>query len=198
MPNKSNFTPQQLKELEDYFRQRFGLYEIISGGNSVGHGRVEFGLTTETQQGLHIYETGNCKMSSNLSMEIRSGHEGDAEHGKIWIHAVNGDIHIEAPNGDLVLSGKNVLINATDAKGYVSMNSPRNVEINSASASINADNIQATAALTASVLGSYTTIHGENSNDILKGYDEIVDGSLIQKIIGAIEEIKKFFKSTCG
>jgi len=193
----SNFTPAQLAELQKYFRSLDGHFEIASGHQTVGHGRAEYCLTTDTAQGIHIYEQGNMKIGSNLTMEIITGHEGDPKTGKILIRCMYGDVHIEAPNGDLVLQGKNVHIHATDAKGVVQVNSPRNVEINAATTAIKSDNINSTAALSANTVAAYNTNYGHNSCDISEGPEQILDGTLLQKIIGAIEKIKIFFKSIC-
>jgi len=193
----SNFTPAQLAELQKYFRSLDGHFEIVSGNQTVGHGRAEYCLTTDTSQGIHIYEQGNMKIGSNLTMEIITGHEGDPHTGKILIKCMNGDVHIEAPNGDLVLQGKNVQISATDAKGVVQMTSPRNVQVNAASFGVESDNIQNVAAMSATTLAANNTNYGHNSCDVSEGPEQILDGSLLQKIIGAIEQIKMFFKSMC-
>lgn len=194
----SNFTDAQLAELQNYFRQLDGHFEIASGQETVGHGKGEYCLTTDTNQGIHIYEQGNMKISSNLTMELYTGHEGDKNTGKILIRCMNGDVHIEAPNGDLVLQGKNVLINATDGAGYVSVNSPKNIQMSAPYVGSEGDHVNISGSMGVSVLGSYCTVHGENDATVTKGTDEILDGSLIQKIIGVIEQVKKFFKSICG
>ena len=195
---ESNFTPAQLAELKEYFRNREGLYAIESGHLTVGHGTAEYCLTTDAGQGIHIYEQGNMKIGSNLTMEIITGFDGNAKTTKFLIKNMNGDVHIEAPNGDLVLKGKNIQIHATDAKGVVQINSSRNVEINATSIAHNTDNHEINSAFGAYCVAAYNTSHGEVTNEHSDGPTQLVDGTLLQKIIGAIEMIKMFFKSKCG
>lgn len=198
MADKSNFTPEQLAELQKYFRQLDGHFEITSGNKTKGHGRAEYCLTTDTAQGIHIYEEGYMKIGSNKSMEIATGFDADDKTGMFSIRCKNGNIVIKAYNGDLVLEGNNIHVNATGPKGYVSVNGTKNVEISSASVSLSGDNTQITGTMSASVLGGFVTTHGQNGNTSTEGVEEILDGSLIQKIIGAIEQVKMFFKSICG
>jgi hypothetical protein len=198
MAEESNFTPAQLEELQKYFRSLNGHFEIASGHKTVGHGKGEWCLTTDTAQGIHIYEQGNMKIGSNLTMEIITGHEGDPHTGNILIRCMNGDVHIEAPKGNLFLQGKNVQIEATDPKGCVKISSPRNIDLKAASIATNADNVEITSANSVNIIGSDVTLHGEISCDISEGPEQILDGTLIQRILGSIEEIKTFFKTIGG
>lgn len=194
---ESNFTPAQLAELKEYFRRREGLYAIESGHLTIGHGTAEYALTTDAGQGIHIYEQGNMKIGSNLTMEIITGFDGDTKTTKLLIKNMNGDVHIEAPNGDVVLQGKSVQIHANDAKGVVQLNSARNIDFRSPSVSANSDHVEINAAMSANTVSAYTTTYGHNSCDIGDGPTDLVDGTLLQKIINAIEKIKIFFKSIC-
>lgn len=198
MAEKSNFTKAQLAELERYFRQLDGHFEISSGNQTIGHGKAEYCLTTDTSQGIHIYEEGYMKIGSNKSIELATGFDGSDKTGLFSIRCKNGNIVIKAYNGDLVLEGNNVIINSTGPKGYVSINAPKNVEISSASAAIRADNAEINGTMSVSVLGGSVNTHGEIENTSTEGVESITDGSLIQKIIGAIEKIQMFFKSICG
>ena len=197
MEEKSNFTPAQLAELQKYFRSIDGHFEIASGHQTIGHGRAEYCLTTDSQQGIHIYEQGNMKIGSNHSMELVTGFDADAEHGLFSIRCENGNIVIEAKNGNLILSGKNVLVHATAADGAVHIQSPRNIVFDAASVATKADNIEHTSAFAATTLAAYTMTYGHDACDIHEGPEQVLDGTLIQKIIGAIEQIKMFFKSIC-
>jgi hypothetical protein len=194
----SNFTKEQLEELKDYFRQYLGGVEITANTKSVGHEKLEYGIHTPTGQGIQIYEKGHIKLVANTSIELTSAVDADEKSGHFYIKNLNGTIHIEAPNGDLVLEGKNVQINATDAKGAVTIKSPHIIETNAPQNTVKGSNVNLTADQSLYCLASYTTVHGENSAAIVEGHEAILNGSLISRIINGIEEVKKFFKSTCG
>jgi hypothetical protein len=195
----SSFTPEQLAELKDYFRERKGLFAIDSGYQTKGHGLAEWCLTTDELQGIHIYEKGNMKIGSNVSIELITGFDAESTTGHIVIRCMHGDIKIEAPDGNLHLEGKNVLIKATDAKGSVTIDSPRIIE--QRAPVIRVDTGNASTEHSGSGLyctASDLTLYGHHSASLSEGISQIVDGSLLQKIIGSIEKIKMFFKSICG
>ena len=60
-------------EVQNYFRMSRPGFEIASGHKTNGHGVAEYCMTTDTAQGIHFYEDGQCKMSSKKSIEIYSG-----------------------------------------------------------------------------------------------------------------------------
>jgi len=193
----SNFTKEQLAELKDYFRQYLGGVEITTMGQSIGHGMGEYCITTPTGQGVQIYKQGNLKIVSNTSIELVSGCNANKDTGHIHILCKEGDIHIEAPNGNLLLEGKNVQINAKDAKGSVTINSPHIIQTKAPQNIVEGTNVNITADHSLYCLASYTTVHGENDTTIGEGHEAVLNGSLISRILHSVEEIKLFFKSIC-
>jgi hypothetical protein len=193
----SNFTKEQLAELEDYFRQYLGGVEITAMGQSIGHGIGEYCISTPTGQGVQIYEQGNLKLVSNASIELVTGDNANKDTGHIHILCKNGDIHIEAPNGDLILEGKNVQIRAKEAKGSVTISSPHIIQTDASQLTLAAANVNVTADHSLYCLASYTTVHGENDTTIGEGHEAVLNGSLISRILHSVEEIKLFFKSIC-
>ena len=51
-------------KLENYFRMSRPGFEIVSGHKVPGHDIAEYCMTTDTAQGIHFYEDGQCKMLS--------------------------------------------------------------------------------------------------------------------------------------
>ena len=102
----------------DYYRRGYPGFEITSGGDTTAHGVAEYCMTTDTIQGLHFYKQGNMKMRSNKSMEFYTGESEDVTDGSLAfrIHADGGNIVIEAADGDITLRGRNITLQAGDAK----------------------------------------------------------------------------------
>ena len=194
----SNFTEEQLAELKDYFRQYLGGVEITANTKSVGHEKLEYGIHTPSGQGLQFYEKGHIKLVSNTSIELTAGVDVNKDTGHFYIKNINGTIHIEAPNGDLVLQGKNVQINATDAKGSVTIKSPHIIQTDAPQNTVKGSNVNITADHSLYCMASYSTVHGEVTTDVSTGHEALLNGSLLSRILNGIDEIKKFFKSTCG
>ena len=61
-----------MKDLKDFIEEHIQC-TISSGTDTLAHGRSELCLTTETSQGIHFYEQGNCKLGSRNSIELRTG-----------------------------------------------------------------------------------------------------------------------------
>ncbi len=186
------------KKLENYFRQHYNGVEIVYGGPTVGHGIAEYSLTTNTSQGIQIYKKGNMKIAANKSVEIRGGESAGTKDTAVIIEAINGNIHIFTKTGDLVLEGKNIQINATASNGVVSIKSPKFVQLTAPHVKTEASDVSIVADKNIKILGGSLDNHGEIGNNISDGVDAVLNGSLISKLLSALDEIKKFFKSPCG
>ena len=186
------------KKLENYFRQHYNGVEIVYGGPTIGHGIAEYSLTTNTSQGIQIYKKGNMKIGANNSVEIRGGKSAGSKDTAIFIEAANGNIHISALNGDLILEGKNIQINAADSNGVVSIKSPKIVQITAPHVKTEASNISILADNDIKIFGASVNAHGEIGNTLSDGVDDVLNGSLISRLLSTLDEIKKFFKSPCG
>lgn len=186
------------KKLENYFRQHINGVEISMNAPTVGHGIGEYCLTTDTKQGIQIYKQGNMKLSANKSIEIRSHTKAKNTDTSITIASECGNLVIEAKNGDVVLKGKNVQIEATDAAGVVFIKSAKTIKTEAPRVDIQGTNVSVLGSLDTKIVGGNTTIHGEISMGMSEGHEAILNGSLLSKIINGLDEIKKFFKSPCG
>ena len=51
----------------EYFAMRRPGFNIESGTRTEGHGLTEFAVTTDSIQGIHFYDTGNCKLSLEIN-----------------------------------------------------------------------------------------------------------------------------------
>ena len=134
------FTEEQLKELEDlfekYYRRKYPTFEVVGGGPTGKHDDVEYALTTDGKQLLHFYKGGIGKLSSQRSIEIRSGHLGDVDNGEVTgegadaivLSCKNGRIHIEAKSSDIELNGRNISLVASQ---NIYLNADKNIKTNS-------------------------------------------------------------------
>ncbi len=181
------------RRFQDFYRRVYPGFEITSGLDTLGHGRAELCITTDTKQALHFYEQGNCKLGSRKSIEIRSGDKATEKEIAITISSENGHIKIAAGKGDLILEGKNVIIQSTKDDGQVTIKSKKNLNLKSPSAVYEAEMM--------TIKGSEETIlYGGTSLDLYcesnpvetaSGQDPIIASSLLQQVIGFMDKAKQ-------
>ena len=134
------FTEEQLKEIEDlfekYYRRKYPTFEVTGGGPTSKDDDVEYALTTDGKQLLHFYKGGIGKLSSQRSIEIRSGHLADVDNGEVTgegadaivLSCKNGRIHIEAKSSDIELNGRNISLVASQ---NIYLNADKNIKTDS-------------------------------------------------------------------
>ena len=185
------------KKFEKFYRRRFPGFTMSSGVNTLGHGKGELMLTTDTAQCIHFYEQGNCKIGSRNSIELKTGDKATGDDLSVFITAENGHIKITAPNGNLILQGNNVLLEATDADGQVTLKSKKNMYIDAPSLTIDSD--YATIAASSDMLlygGNDTLVYCESGPvETASGGDPIIATSLTEKILAALKNAKMLFTS---
>ena len=185
------------KEFEKFYRRRFPGFTMSSGVNTLGHGKGELMLTTDTAQCIHFYEQGNCKIGSRNSIELKTGDKATEKDLSIFLSAENGVIKIAAPNGNLILQGENVLLEATGAEGQVTVKSQKNMYLESTSLTIDTD--YATIAACSDMLlygGNDTMLYCESGPpETASGGDPIIATSLTEKILAAVKNAKMLFTS---
>ena len=185
------------KKFEKFYRRRFPGFTMSSGVNTLGHGTGELMLTTDTKQCIHFYEQGNCKIGSRNSIELKTGDQATSDDLSIFLSAENGAIKISAPNGNLILQGNNVLLEATDADGQVTVKSKKNMYLDSTSLTIDTD--YATIAACSDMLlygGNDATLYCESGPpETGSGGDPIIATSLTEKILAAVKNAKMLFTS---
>ena len=185
------------KKFEKFYRRRFPGFTMSSGVNTLGHGKGELMLTTDTAQCIHFYEQGNCKIGSRNSIELKTGDHATGDDLSVFITAENGHIKITAPNGNLILQGNNVLLEATDADGQVTVKSKKNMYIDAPSLTIDSD--YATIAASSDMLlygGNDATLYCESGPpETASGGDPIIASGLVGKILAAMKNAKMLFIS---
>ena len=185
------------KKFEKFYRRRFPGFVMSSGVNTLAHGTGELMLTTDTAQCIHFYEQGNCKIGSRNSIELKTGDKATGDDLSIFISAENGHIKIAAPNGNLILQGSNVLLEATDADGQVTLKSKKNMYLDAPSLTVDSD--YATIAASSDMLlygGNDTLIYCESGPpETASGGDPILASGLVGKILAAMKNAKMLFTS---
>ena len=177
---------------QEYFAMRRPGFNIESGHETKKHGKAEFALSTDSYQGIHFYKQGNCKVTSNKSIELTSGEQiEDEDSMSIVIDARNGHIKITAPNGDLILEGANVKIRALDADGDVWINSQKTVTIDTAEYFVDATKATQSATsdmlLTAGNLSMYSEIGSIVTGS---GQDPILSPSVFDSIVNIADKAR--------
>ena len=195
--SKEEIDKQIDERFERFYRRVYPGFTISSGTDTLAHGRSELCLTTETSQGIHFYEQGNCKLGSRNSIELRTGDKATGKDVAVTISAENGHIVIEAPNGNLVLRGNNVLIEATEADGQMTFKSKRNLKIDSPNVLVESNYL--TMAATSQALlygGSDCSIYCEgNPVETASGQDPIIASGVINKVLTMLKNAKALFIS---
>lgn len=177
---------------KDYFAMRRPGFNIESNYQTKGHGTAEFALTTDTNQGMHFYQSGNSKYYANKSIELYSGkNASDEDVMTIVLDARNGNIKITAANGDLILQGANVKIEALDADGDVSIKSQKTVTVTGPE--FNVDSTKTNVSSTSDMLlnaGSLSFYSETGSVMSASGQEPIIAPSLLQSIINFADKAK--------
>ena len=195
--SKEEIDKQIDERFERFYRRAYPGFTISSGTDTLAHGRSELCLTTETSQGIHFYEQGNCKLGSRNSIELRTGDKATGKDVAVTISAENGHIVIEAPNGNLVLRGNNVLLEATEADGQMTFKSKRNLKIDSPNVLVESNYL--TMAATSQALlygGSDCSIYCEgNPVETASGQDPIIASGVINKVLTMLKNARALFIS---
>ena len=185
------------KRFEKFYRRRFPGFSMSGGVNTLGHGRAELMLTTDTAQCIHFYEQGNCKIGSRNSIELKTGDHATSDDLSVFIEAENGHIKISAPNGNLILQGENVLLESTAADGQVTLKTKQNMYLDAPSLTVDSD--YATIAACSDLLlygGNDTMLYCESGPpETGSGGDPIIATSLTEKILAAVKNAKMLFTS---
>ena len=163
-------------KLENYFRMSRPGFEIVSGHKVPGHDIGEFCMTTDTAQGIHFYEDGQCKMSSKKSIEIYSGDKSGEEDFSIVIQTSHGDVKISAKKNDVVIEGKTIMIHASD---HLQLRSDRLIEIGAPTVSSISNNLDLIGISAVHLLGGETDVYGETQVEVSEGVDLLLNTSVI-------------------
>ena len=175
-------------KLENYFRMSRPGFEIVSGHKVPGHDIGEFCMTTDTAQGIHFYEDGQCKIGSKKSIEIYSGDKAGEEDFSITIQTSHGDIKVSAKQNDVVIQGNRIMIHASE---LLQLRSAGKIDIAAPSIDLFGDDLNVIAIDTLRLLGGSTELFADNSLEISEGVDLLLNTDIVTRLTNLADDIKK-------
>ena len=175
-------------KLENYFRMSRPGFEIISGHKVPGHDIGEFCMTTDTAQGIHFYEDGQCKIGSKKSIEIYSGDKAGEDDFAIVIQTSHGDIKITAKQNDVLIQGNRIMIHASE---LLQLRSAGKIDIAAPSIDLFGDDLNVIAIDTLRLLGGSTELFADNSLEISEGVDLLLNTDIVTRLTNLADDIKK-------
>ena len=174
--------------LDNYFRMSRPGFEIISGHKVPGHDVGEFCMTTNTAQGIHFYQDGQCKISSKKSIEIYSGDKSGDEDFSIVIQTSHGDVKITAKKNDVLIEGNRIMIHASE---LLQLRSAGKIDIAAPSIDLFGDDLNVIAIDTLRLLGGSTELFADNSLEISEGVDLLLNTDIVSRLTNLADDIKK-------
>ena len=175
-------------KLENYFRMSRPGFEIVSGHKVPGHDIGEFCMTTDTAQGIHFYEDGQCKIGSKKSIEIYSGDKAGEDDFAIVIQTSHGDIKITAKQNDVLIQGNRIMIHASE---LLQLRSAGKIDIAAPSIDLFGDDLNVIAIDTLRLLGGSTELFADNSLEISEGVDLLLNTDIVTRLTNLADDIKK-------
>ena len=175
-------------KLENYFRMSRPGFEIVSGHKVPGHDIGEFCMTTDTAQGIHFYEDGQCKIGSKKSIEIYSGDKAGEEDFSITIQTSHGDIKVSAKQNDVVIQGNRIMIHASE---LLQLRSAGKIDIAAPSIDLFGDDLNVIAIDTLRLLGGSTELFADNTLEISEGVDLLLNTDIVTRLTNLADDIKK-------
>ena len=175
---------------KEYLDKKPG-FVIKSGIKDAAKNKVDFSIITDHGQGFEYRVDGvkldhcNAQSYEECGRDVKTG-----TPAKI-IRAKRGDIVIEALDGDIILRGNNIRIQAKDGNGEVTINSVKQIAMNSPIVNTKATNSNLVASNSASVAAQAVDTVGNLQNSQAASVD-IVQGSFLSKLMGILTKFKQF------
>ena len=176
------------EKLDNYFRMTRPGFEIVSGHKVPGHDLGEFCMTTDSAQGIHFYQDGQCKISSKKSIEIYSGDKSGDEDFSIVIQTSHGDVKITAKKNDVLIEGNRIMIHASE---LLQLRSAGKIDIAAPSIDLFGDDLNVIAIDTLRLLGGSTELFADNSLEISEGVDLLLNTDIVSRLTNLADDIKK-------
>ena len=176
------------EKLDNYFRMTRPGFEIVSGHKVPGHDLGEFCMTTDTAQGIHFYQDGQCKISSKKSIEIYSGDKSGDDDFSIVIQTSHGDVKITAKKNDVLIEGNRIMIHASE---LLQLRSAGKIDIAAPSIDLFGDDLNVIAIDTLRLLGGSTELFADNSLEISEGVDLLLNTDIVSRLTNLADDIKK-------
>ena len=176
---------------KEYLDKKPG-FVIKSGIKDAAKNTVDFSIITDNGQGFEYRVDGvkldhcNAQSYEECGRDVKTG-----TPAKI-IRAKRGDIVIEALDGDIILRGNNIRIQAKDGNGEVTINSVKQIALNSPIVNTKASNLNMVASNSASIAAQATDTVGNIQNSQAAAVD-IGQASILGKLLGILTKFKDFF-----
>lgn len=176
---------------KEYLDKRQGY--VIKSGTTDRAGKItDLSIITDKGQGFQ-YRTDGVKLDhcNGQSYEECGKDVAAGQPAKI-IRAQRGNIQIEAIDGDIILIANNIRIQAKDGSGEVTINSVKQIALNSPLVNTKAGNLNAVASNSAST-GAQTVDNVGNLQVTTAAATDIIQGSFLSKLMGILTKFKAFF-----
>ena len=176
---------------KEYLDKKPG-FVIKSGIKDAAKNTVDFSIITDNGQGFEYRVDGvkldhcNAQSYEECGRDVKTG-----TPAKI-IRAKRGDIVIEALDGDIILRGNNIRIQAKDGNGEVTINSVKQIALNSPLVNTKTGNLNAMASNSASI-GAQTVDVVGNLQVTTAAATDIIQGSFLSKLMGILTKFTTFF-----
>ena len=182
------------KFAQNFYRRNYPNFNITSGHTTLGHGESEFCVTTDTAQGIHFYNQGNCKMFARKSIELNAGDKSTDTECSISLRAEDGHIIIDATNGDLTLRGNNVIIETNQADGSIVSRPNKVFHVKAPEVELQGTKVTASATMDMLLSAGDLSLYAESGPpQVGDGTEPFIGGSVFATVFNALEKAKKFF-----
>ena len=176
---------------KEYLDKKQGF--VIKSGTTDRAGKItDLSIITDNGQGFQ-YRTDGVKLDHcNAQSYEECGKDVAAGQPAKIIRAIRGNIQIEALDGDIILIANNIRIQAKDGSGEVTINSTKQIALNSPLVNTKAGNLNTVASNSASTAGQ-TVDNTGNLQVTTAAAVDVIQGSFLSKLMGILTKFQAFF-----
>jgi hypothetical protein len=175
---------------KEYLDKKPG-FVIKSGIKDAAGDEVDFSIITDAGQGFEYRVNGVKLDHCNAQSYEECGKDVQAGTPAKIIRATRGNIVIEALDGDIILRANNIRIQAKDGSGEVTINSTKQIALNSPIVNAKSSNLNLLASNSASIAAQATDTVGNIQNTQAASVD-VGQASILGKLLGVLTKFKKF------